>query len=143
MAWSHFSNYGPDAENSDDLFVRQVNADGTPNGSPVSLELSLFRNNLADPTVATTDDRALVAWTDGGDIMGWVLEIVDEVICGDVNRDGSTSATDALMTLSAAVGSRYCSKLLCDADGDGTIDTTDGLRILRSAVGLDAAPTCT
>ena len=57
-----------------------------------------------------------------------------EVVCGDATLDGAISASDALGALLAAIGSRYCSRLLCDTDGDGTIDSSDALLVLHVVV---------
>jgi hypothetical protein len=56
---------------------------------------------------------------------------------GDANKDGVITASDALMTLRAAVGSDTCAPEICDVDGNGTITAADALEVLRAAVGME------
>jgi hypothetical protein len=56
---------------------------------------------------------------------------------GDANKDGIITASDALMTLRAAVGSDECALAICDVDGNGTITAADALEVLRAAVGME------
>jgi hypothetical protein len=59
-------------------------------------------------------------------------------ILGDVNEDGSISATDALFVLQAAAGKRTLSEnqsLAADTNKDGSISATDALFILQAAAG--------
>jgi len=141
VAWSHYG-YGPGPVDPADAFVRQVSTGGQSSGDAVPLNLDLPEHVIIDPAVAVSGDRALVAWHEGDAIRGQILEIVGQVLCGDASLDGSLSATDALDALVAAVGGRYCSRLVCDADGDGTIDASDALLILRAAVNQAMAPAC-
>jgi len=62
--------------------------------------------------------------------------------CGDANRDGRVSTSDALIALRAAVELVHCPLALCDATGNGVITADDALRILQRAVGLDVAVLC-
>ncbi len=55
--------------------------------------------------------------------------------CGDVDGDGRVVATDALITLQAAVGNTTCDPDYCDVDGDGRVVATDALVLLQFAVG--------
>jgi hypothetical protein len=55
-------------------------------------------------------------------------------MCGDPNRDGHVTATDALMALMTAVSDGDCPATECDADRDGGIDATDALRILQAGL---------
>lgn len=54
----------------------------------------------------------------------------------------SPSASDALFTLHAAVGSNACDASVCDVTGKTGITSTDALAILRNAVGLESPLTC-
>jgi hypothetical protein len=56
-------------------------------------------------------------------------------VCGDANGDGSFTATDALISLRAAVGSVYCDGCVCDVNGDDEKTSSDALRLLSYAVG--------
>jgi len=72
-----------------------------------------------------------------GGTLVFVAEIGDEdsPIPGDVNGDGSVTASDALAALSAALGATQCLLCVCDLNGDGTTSATDALLILNLAVG--------
>jgi len=64
---------------------------------------------------------------------------------GDVNGDGSVTASDALAGLGAALGTQQCLPCVCDLNGDGNISATDALIILNLAVGIPVAidpPAC-
>jgi hypothetical protein len=56
-------------------------------------------------------------------------------ICGDVNEDGTITASDALAVLRAGVGSTDCDPSVCDYDGSGKVTVTDALAVLRAAIG--------
>jgi hypothetical protein len=68
----------------------------------------------------------------------FVARIGDDAapIPGDVNGDGSVTASDALGALAAALGIRQCLLCVCDLNGDGSISATDALLILNLAVGF-------
>lgn len=55
--------------------------------------------------------------------------------CGDPNGDGEVTATDALISLTAAVGIEQCGLAVCDANGDGKVTASDALVLLKVAVG--------
>jgi hypothetical protein len=57
-------------------------------------------------------------------------------VCGDPNRDGQVSATDALMALVAAVSGGNCRPAQCDTDRSGDVAATDALRILLAGLVL-------
>jgi len=65
--------------------------------------------------------------------------------CGDLNDDGSVTASDALSILRAAVGTDSCDECVCDVDGSGSVAATDALIALNFAVGENvdlACPPC-
>jgi hypothetical protein len=65
-------------------------------------------------------------------------EVPEPVVRGDVNGDGKTDATDALLVLQGAVGKKNLTdaqKAKADLTGDGKIDATDALVALKIAVG--------
>jgi hypothetical protein len=62
--------------------------------------------------------------------------------CGDGNEDGSVSATDALLTLTTAVGAGSCPLCLCDVDLSADVSATDALRVLNAAVGVPVTLQC-
>lgn len=64
----------------------------------------------------------------------------DKLIYGDVDKDGSITASDALMILRQSVGlSDFDSELmkLGDVDGDSSITANDALSVLRKSAGID------
>jgi cysteine-rich repeat protein len=65
------------------------------------------------------------------------------VDCADPDDNGSTSASDALFVLRAAVGASFCDPCLCDLDASGgNANASDALRCLRRAVGIQVTISC-
>jgi len=62
--------------------------------------------------------------------------------CGDPDGDGRITATDALLTLRAAVGTVTCALAACDVDHSGSVSAVDALAILRAAVGIPVELHC-
>ena len=65
-----------------------------------------------------------------------------EEILGDVNKDGVSNSTDALIVLKGDVGldiSSHCPMNCGDVNGDGFANSTDALLILKYDVGLPIA----
>lgn len=62
--------------------------------------------------------------------------------CGDANRNGSISASDALATLRAAVGAEICDLCLCDPNESSSVTASDALAVLRRAVGQAVPMIC-
>jgi hypothetical protein len=62
--------------------------------------------------------------------------------CADPDGNGSTTASDALFTLRAAVGSATCALCVCDVNGDGHVTASDALLVLRAAVGTIVSFSC-
>jgi hypothetical protein len=64
--------------------------------------------------------------------------------CADPTGDSATTATDALLTLNAAVGLVPCALCACDVDGSAAVTASDALFVLSYAVGqtveLDCPP---
>ena len=58
---------------------------------------------------------------------------------GDVNNDGKTNSTDALLVLRNAVGleDKEFDKYRADLNNDGAVNSSDALRVLQISVGLD------
>ena len=56
-------------------------------------------------------------------------------VCGDVNGDGVVTATDAVIALEIAAGSRPFDAA-ADVDGGGVVTSLDALIILQMAAGL-------
>lgn len=80
-----------------------------------------------------------------------------EVIVSNISCDGvgittsttgatTTTATDALFALNAAVGLQTCAPCICDVAGSGSVAASDALLLLNAAVGVPvelACPPCT
>ncbi|MFN2425609.1 MAG: dockerin type I domain-containing protein [Candidatus Binatia bacterium] len=80
-----------------------------------------------------------------GDDDRWMLRVNGDGpvnVCGDANGDGKINATDALVTLRAAVGVVSCPLSVCDANGDGSVKAADALRVLQYAVGGGVTLNC-
>jgi hypothetical protein len=69
-----------------------------------------------------------------------------QLACGQPVSSGATpTASDALFTLRAALGSEECEACVCDVDSSGgasPISASDALRVLRRAVGQSVELTC-
>jgi len=64
--------------------------------------------------------------------------------CGDVDDNGTVTASDALSILKAAVGGPECdaSVCFCNVDGNDRLSAADALLALKIAVGQPLAPHC-
>jgi hypothetical protein len=62
--------------------------------------------------------------------------------CGDPTGDSATTATDALLTLNAAVGLTPCDLCTCDVDGSAVVTASDALFLLSYAVGQPVSLDC-
>jgi len=76
-----------------------------------------------------------------GDINGNPVSIIVDdgsaiigALCGDLNRDGEITTTDAVIALEIATGSRPFDGA-ADVDNDGAVTSIDALMILQAAVG--------
>jgi S-layer protein (TIGR01567 family) len=66
------------------------------------------------------------------------LEIISDVLKGDLNRDNQITSADAAIALQIAVGSRPCDPTTlatADVSGDGCVTSLDALMILQAAAG--------
>ena len=63
-------------------------------------------------------------------------------VCADATGDASITATDALLTLNAAVGLASCAQCACDVDGSAQITASDALFVLNYAVGVPVELEC-
>jgi cysteine-rich repeat protein len=71
------------------------------------------------------------------------LAALSPLSCGDADRDGAVTSTDALLALQAGIGVVYCDDCLCDASGGSGVTATDALMLLQSSVGGQALLECT
>ena len=97
---------------------------GTSTTALVFPDTTLFIPDLPSTTIGTSTTTTLL-----GD-------------CGDPNGDRAFTASDALITLSAAVGATACQPCVCDLDGNGSVSATDALFLLGIAVGQSLLPAC-
>ncbi len=63
-------------------------------------------------------------------------------ICGNADSNDAVTATDALLSLLAAVGAGVCADCFCDVNSAGGVTATDSLLILQFAVGQPVALNC-
>lgn len=73
---------------------------------------------------------------------GPAVAVLSPLSCGDANRDGSVTSTDALLALQAGIGVVYCDDCLCDASGGSGVTATDALMLLQNAVGGQVPVAC-
>ena len=139
------------------LWAQLLTAGVTPDGSPYRIARldrgGDYRNRLRFPGVAYVTSTSMV--------IGWeyfrqppgptpVLEVFVQLFeigkpdseCGDVNRDGTVAASDALLILSGAVGLTECSACACDVNTSGTVTSSDALAVLRASVGVPTVLEC-
>jgi photosystem II stability/assembly factor-like uncharacterized protein len=104
------------------------------------------------PTVVVNDlhynptTRQLIAATYGRGLFKFSLANPAAVLRGDVNRDGTVNAADALLIQQALLGNALPAATPPMPNGDatcnGTLDAADALAVLRHAVGLTTAGAC-
>jgi cysteine-rich repeat protein len=58
------------------------------------------------------------------------------VLCGDPGADGTSTASDALFALGAAVGTNFCDLCVCDVDASGSVTASDASKLLSYSVGI-------
>ena len=93
-----------------------------------------------------TTTKQLVAATFGRGLFKYSLANSAAVLRGDVNRDGTVNALDALLIQQALIGLQMPPGLTImpqgDANCDGKVDAADALIVLRASVGLTTAGAC-
>ncbi|MFT4570117.1 MAG: subtilisin family serine protease [Hyphomicrobiaceae bacterium] len=96
---------------------------------------------LATIEQLTTTTTSTTTSTSTSSITTTTMATVPE--CGDVNGDGKIVASDAQLTLSAAVSNDVaCPLAQCDVTGDGVVLASDALAILKIAVGIEVVRNC-
>jgi hypothetical protein len=122
----------------------------TFNGGPTATHLPLPGSPVVDKGVATivNADQRRVPRPQGAAADSGAVEVAacppGSFACGDANRSGNLSASDALRVLQASVGSSSdCPLYVCDFNGNGSLSATDALSVLRKAVGAETTlPAC-
>jgi hypothetical protein len=96
---------------------------------------SMFRSTepcfVRDPTIA--------------DIRGAerIYPVVQPVVCGDADQNGSLTVADGVQVLRAATDlPSTCAPERCDMDGNGSITVADGVHALRGAAELPFTADC-
>lgn len=127
------------------VFAGAFEPDGRAFG-PVQRINETTAGDQTDPAIAISGDTVLFAWgstpaTDEGDILVRALTVALPS-CGDNDEDGRTTASDALWSLQAAVGTRPCLPCGCDVNGSGDHSATDALAVLGASVGIATDLSC-
>jgi len=109
----------------------------------------IYYGDTTDQTLAT-----LIPLAAGADVIGIDIAIPATSgtgVCGDpffvvtasvVQGSRLVTATDALVTLRAAVGLDVCLLCVCDVDGSGAVSANDALAVLQTAVGRSVPFNC-
>jgi len=130
--------FSPDGHSLRRLFDTNDSSTDFECGDPADPANNAFATvdlDATTPCVAATTTTTTVPQTTS-------TTTVPVPLCGDANGDGEITATDALATLRAAVGSSSCPLAICDADGSGMVTATDALLLLKRAVGQPVELTC-
>lgn len=113
----------------------------TWNMTPTGLPSVVVHDLSYNPTT-----KQLVAATFGRGLFKYSIAASTAVLRGDVNRDGTVNALDALLVQQALIGMPMPIGLTIlphgDANCDGKVDATDALIVLRASVGLTTAGAC-
>lgn len=103
-------------------------------------------NVIVNDVVYNSANQLLVAATYGRGMFQLSLANPTAVLRGDVDRDATVNAADALLVLQAMVGAALPAPLTSmphgDANCNGKLETTDALIILRASVGLTTTGAC-
>ncbi len=103
-------------------------------------------NVIVNDVVYNSTNQLLIAATFGRGMFQLSLANPTAVLRGDVDRDATVNAADALLVLQSMVGTALPAPLTPmphgDANCNGKLETTDALIILRAAVGLTTTGAC-
>ena len=146
VAWTSGPGYAPeyyggsrDGDGSG-IFGRLSTNDGAPLGAVSQLNAAAAGDQVRPSVAAASDGSFMVVW-EAGHIYGRRFDVVISR-CGDADDGGSTLASDALITLQAAVGTRVCELCQCDADASGGVTASDALAVLRAALDPSVVLAC-
>ena len=104
--------------------------------TPPTISSYLFSSNPVIRVHAQAlDDYKASPWAEFGTIVG---DLVDE-LPGDVNGDGSTDLTDAIMIVYYTLGQEQegFDETTADANGDGIVDLTDAIIVVYKSLGVE------
>jgi Tol biopolymer transport system component len=79
---------------------------------------------------------------DGAGADGLDIYLIDLCTCGGPMSRSTSTATDSLLALNAAVGNAECALCDCDVNNDALVTAVDALIILNKAVGTDINLSC-
>jgi hypothetical protein len=145
VAWESPTPLGTELDGDDGVFARKLDENGQPEGDEFQVN-TYTTGEQRDPRIAPQGAGYVVVWEGTDDQDGALLGVFgqrfSQVVCGDASGDGQITATDALASLTAAVGAGQCLLCVCDVDGSGGIAATDALLLLNFAVGQPVSLTC-
>jgi hypothetical protein len=124
FAWSAVVTGGDDEE----VLARRYSIPGV--GESTTTTTTTTTSTLGSTTTTTTGAPAIC----GDPVDPGALRLGDP--------SNAVTASDALRTLQAAVGSSTCLLCVCDVNNSGSLTATDALVVLRKAVGAPATLTC-
>ncbi len=131
--------YGP--------YLRRVRGDGTFDGTDFALSVAPL--DQMDATAVAAGSGVVTAVSSGlnrDDDLGYEVRgqrfFAPGITCGDANASAVRSASDGLITLQTAVGSKACPLCVCDVDSSGGVTASDALLILRASVGQSVSLVC-
>lgn len=104
--------------------------------TPPTISSYLFSSNpVIHVHAQALDDYKASPWAEFGTIVG---DLVDE-LPGDVNGDGSTDLTDAIMIVYYTLGQEQegFDETTADANGDGIVDLTDAIIVVYKSLGAE------
>lgn len=121
------------------FFMADLQITNTSVNAPVLIYSLLGEGQFATTTTAGPTTTVGSTTTTVGGTTTTTLAPLD---CGDPSGDGKITATDALFTLTVAVGTKACSLKVCDVNDDGKVAATDALVILNASVGNPVELVC-
>ncbi len=130
----HGSDFAVMVESASDSLAFELNPLPTMAVRPRGCQTSCGDGNVDDDE--DCDDGNIAADDGCSPACRW------EQLCGDPNDNGSITATDALLTLQAAVGLFSCPLYVCDVDGNPGLSATDALRVLLRTVNSSIVLMC-
>lgn len=127
------------------IFAREFDADGDPVGGELQVNTFTLENSSTPSAAVTAGGDAVVAWhtsNDSDDHSVSAQRLALPNACGDTDRNGRVTATDALFVLGVATAVQVCDLAVCDVNDDGGITASDALIVLRVAVSLPGVLVC-
>jgi len=128
-------------------YMRRVRGDGTFDSADFALAAAPL--DLVDAPAVSVGSGVVTLVSSGldrDDDLGYEVQgqrfFAPGITCGDANASSARSASDGLITLQTAVGSKACPLCVCDVDSNGSVTASDALLILRASVGQPVSLVC-